>query len=217
MAIFESEVKTITSNEELVYGTLSDLRNLEQSKHLVPDNTIQNIEFYEDKCHFTVNPIGKIDLSIIDKQPYKLIKLGADNAPIDFHVNIHLNKTANNHTDLHVAGLFCAGSGSSFGSSPSSSYFIAISDSSSSSGDTSGSGSSGRHPDFRKTKASIEPAIAPDRCPSHEMDSLGKKGSISHTMVGQSHKTANQSIEGALYGQRHRAGRAQQTGRSERQ
>ncbi|MTK54383.1 SRPBCC family protein [Paludibacter sp.] len=102
MATFESTVKTITSNEEQVYGTLSDLRNLEQSKHMVPGNTIQDIEFYEDKCHFTVNPIGKIDLSIIDKQPYKLIKLGADNAPIDFHVNIHLNKADDNQTNLHV-------------------------------------------------------------------------------------------------------------------
>lgn len=102
MATFESEIKTVFSNEEVVYGTLSDLRNLEQSKHLVPDNTIQNIEFYEDKCHFTVNPIGKIDLSIVEKQPYNLIKLGADNAPIDFHVNIHLRKTDNNQTGLQV-------------------------------------------------------------------------------------------------------------------
>lgn len=102
MATFESEMKTIFSTEEVVYETLSDLRNLEQSKHLIPDNTIQNIEFYEDKCHFTVNPIGKIDLSVVEKQPYNLIKLGADNAPIDFHVNIHLRKTDNNQTGLHV-------------------------------------------------------------------------------------------------------------------
>jgi hypothetical protein len=102
MATFESAVKTITSSEEEIYETLSDLRNLEQSKHLVPESAIQDIEFYEDKCHFTVNPIGKIDLSIIDKQPNKLIKLGANNAPIDFHVNIHLNRASDNQTNLHV-------------------------------------------------------------------------------------------------------------------
>lgn len=102
MATFESEITTISSNEEVVYGTLSDLRNLEQSKHLVPDSAIQNIEFYEDKCHFTVHPIGKIDLSIVEKQPYNLIKLGADNAPIDFHVTIHIKKTGDNQTGLQV-------------------------------------------------------------------------------------------------------------------
>jgi hypothetical protein len=102
MVTFESEIKTISSNEELVYGTLSDLRNLEQSKHLVPENAIQDIEFYKDMCHFTVNPIGKIDLAIIEKRPYSLIKLGADNAPIDFHVNIHLRKKSDSQTNLHV-------------------------------------------------------------------------------------------------------------------
>lgn len=102
MATFESEIKTISSNEELVYGILSDLRNLEQSKHLIPENTIQNIEFYEDKCLFTVNPIGTIDLSVKEKRPFSLIKLGADNSPIDFHVDIHLRKVPGNHTHLHV-------------------------------------------------------------------------------------------------------------------
>lgn len=102
MATFESEIKTISFNEEMVYGTLSDLRNLEQSKHLIPQNTIQDIEFYEDKCLFTINPLGTIALSIVEKKPHSLIKLGADNSPIDFHVDIHLRKVSGEHTHLHV-------------------------------------------------------------------------------------------------------------------
>jgi carbon monoxide dehydrogenase subunit G len=102
MTTFESAVKTITSTEETVFGTLSDLRNLEKSKHLLPANTIQDLEFHENRCLFSVNPIGKIGLSIVEREPSKMIKFGSDDAPIDFNLWIHLNETTANDTQMQV-------------------------------------------------------------------------------------------------------------------
>jgi hypothetical protein len=102
MTLFESAIKSITSTEETVFGTLSDLRNLEKSKHLLPSNSIQDLEFHEDKCEFSVNPIGKIGLSIVEREPSKMIKFGSDDAPVDFNLWIHLNEIAENDTQMQV-------------------------------------------------------------------------------------------------------------------
>jgi len=102
MTTFESAIKTITSTEETIFGTLSDLRNLENSRHLLPSNSISDLEFHENKCQFSVNPIGKIELSIVEREPSKMIKFGSDDAPIDFNLWIHLNEVANNDTQMQV-------------------------------------------------------------------------------------------------------------------
>jgi carbon monoxide dehydrogenase subunit G len=102
MTTFESAVKTIASNRQSVYETLSDLRNLEQSKHLVPSGSVQDIEFHEDKCYFSVNPIGRIELSVVEKEPFGLVKLGSQSAPVDFHVSILLQEAAAMQTALQV-------------------------------------------------------------------------------------------------------------------
>ncbi|MEI7676628.1 MAG: SRPBCC family protein [Bacteroidales bacterium] len=98
MSKFESEIKTINSNINNVFEKLSDLSNLEKVKDKIPQDKLQDIEFDADSFRFTVNPVGKIGLRIIEKEVPKTIKFKSEHAPIDFFVWIQLKETAENET-----------------------------------------------------------------------------------------------------------------------
>ena len=98
MSKFESEIKTINRNINNVFEKLSDLSNLEKVKDKIPQDKLQDIEFDADSFRFTVNPVGKIGLRIIEKEVPKTIKFKSEHAPIDFFVWIQLKETAENET-----------------------------------------------------------------------------------------------------------------------
>ncbi|MBB3187787.1 hypothetical protein [Microbacter margulisiae] len=90
MTLYKSDIQLVDSTPQLVFDTLSDLRNLENSRHLIPENSIQDVEFHEDKCLFSIPPLGKIELYIQEKIPATAIRFNSDNAPIDFHLIINI-------------------------------------------------------------------------------------------------------------------------------
>lgn len=98
MSKFESEIKTIPSNINNVFAKLSDLTNLEQVKDKIPQDKLKNIEFDADSLRFTVDPVGKVGLRIIEKEAPKTIKFKSELAPIDFFVWIQLKETEPNET-----------------------------------------------------------------------------------------------------------------------
>lgn len=103
MTLFKSDIKRIASTPEIVYETLSDLRNLENSRHLIPENSIKDVEFHEDKCVFSIPPLGKIELAVRERTPVTSIQFSSDDAPIDFHLIIHLQPLdEDKHTQLQV-------------------------------------------------------------------------------------------------------------------
>lgn len=67
-----SKIKTIRQDEDKIYGFLSDLRNLDE---LVPPDKIQNWKSSADSCHFDVSGIGSLGMQIMEKEPYKLVKV----------------------------------------------------------------------------------------------------------------------------------------------
>ena len=95
---YESEVKYIASRQEHVYNHLSNLKNLEplfDPNRLTelkkqypesPDIKLDNFRATADECSFSINPIGKIGVQIIEREPSKLIKL-TGNQSIPFQVN----------------------------------------------------------------------------------------------------------------------------------
>ena len=93
MTTYESKVTHLHSPIEQAYATLSDLRNLEQFKDRLPSDKIQDISFTEDACHFTISPIGRVALVIVDREPNKTIKFAAENIPTEFNLWIQLLPT----------------------------------------------------------------------------------------------------------------------------
>ena len=68
----ESKIGLIDSTDERIYNFLTDFNNF---KHLIPEDKVENWESDENSCSFSINPIGETGVKIIEKEPYKLIKL----------------------------------------------------------------------------------------------------------------------------------------------
>jgi carbon monoxide dehydrogenase subunit G len=92
MTEFTSEIKTLPHSEQTVYEVLSDLNNLEKLKDKIPQDKIKDFSFDRDSCTFSVDPIGKVRFSIIDREPSKTIKFAAEQLPVEVNMWIQLKE-----------------------------------------------------------------------------------------------------------------------------
>ncbi|MGI6815089.1 SRPBCC family protein [Bacteroides sp. KG123] len=90
MTKFESGVKNIQASQEAVYQKLSDLNNLEKVKERLPEDKVKNLSFDADSMTVEVNPVGKITLRIVEKEPFKCIKFETAASPLPFNLWIQL-------------------------------------------------------------------------------------------------------------------------------
>ena len=100
---YVSDVKTLSWSSEVVYDRLSNLEflnflfnpdNLEKAKKQMGNKADKlNIEDFSadrDSCSFTISPVGKIGLRIIEREELKSIKITNDSGPIDFTIWVQL-------------------------------------------------------------------------------------------------------------------------------
>ncbi len=85
-----------------VFETLSDLSNLERMKDKIPQEKISDFTFDKDSCSFSINPVGKVKFSIIEREPNKTIKFKADESPIDVTMWIQLKQVDENDTRMKL-------------------------------------------------------------------------------------------------------------------
>lgn len=90
MTKFESSVKVIPYSQERVYNKLSDLSNLEAIKDRLPQDKVQDLSFDSDTLSFSVSPVGKLTLQIVEREPSKCVKLATTNSPLPFNMWIQL-------------------------------------------------------------------------------------------------------------------------------
>ena len=102
MAEFISEIKTIPHNEADIFEMLSDLSNLERMKDKIPQEKFSDFSFDKDSCSFSVNPVGKIKFSIIEREPNKTIKFKANESPVDVTMWIQLKQVDENDTKMKL-------------------------------------------------------------------------------------------------------------------
>lgn len=102
MSNFESSVKVIPYSQERVYNKLSDLSNLEAVKDRLPQDKVQDLSFDSDTLSFSVPPVGQLTLQIIEREPYKCIKLATTNSPIPFNMWIQLVETGEEECKMKV-------------------------------------------------------------------------------------------------------------------
>ncbi|MFM2292598.1 MAG: hypothetical protein RIS29_2411 [Bacteroidota bacterium] len=103
MTTYESDIKTISSNEEVVFGILSDLNNLKklQDNPALADK-VKDLKFDTDSCSFSVDPVGKVGFKIIEREPFKTIKFESENSPVKVNVWIQLKQVEENDTKLKL-------------------------------------------------------------------------------------------------------------------
>lgn len=101
MTTYESDIKTISSNEEVVFAILSDLNNLRKFADN-PDfsSKVKDLQFDADSCSFAVDGLGRIGFRIVEREPYKTIKFESEHAPVK--VNAWIQLKASGDTDTHM-------------------------------------------------------------------------------------------------------------------
>jgi carbon monoxide dehydrogenase subunit G len=72
---FESKVGKVSLPEEKIYNFLSNFNNL---KTYIPADKVSNWQSDGDTCSFSVNGMGNVTLRIIEKEPFKLLKITGD-------------------------------------------------------------------------------------------------------------------------------------------
>jgi len=103
MTTYESEIKTISSSEEMVFGILSDLRNLEKLKENPSlKDKAKDLEFDADSCSFSVDGFGKMGFRIVERQAFNTLKFVSEKAPVEINVWVQLMKLSENKTDIKL-------------------------------------------------------------------------------------------------------------------
>jgi len=102
MTDFISEIKTIPYGNRIVFETLADLNNLEKVKDRIPSDKIEDFTFDSDSCSFSIQPVGKIRFSIVDREPLKTIKFTADQSPVEVNMWIQLKETGEKETKMKL-------------------------------------------------------------------------------------------------------------------
>ncbi len=96
----ESKIGKINQKDERIYTFLTDFNNF---KDLIPQDKVQNWQSDENSCRFTVNPIGETGIQIIEKEPFKLIKLkGIEESKFDFTFWIQLKQMEESDTRIKL-------------------------------------------------------------------------------------------------------------------
>jgi carbon monoxide dehydrogenase subunit G len=103
MTTYESDIKTISSNEEVVFGILSDLNNLKKILDNAPSTEqVKDLQFDTDSCSFAVEGFGRVGFRIIEREPFKTIKLHSEKAPINVNLWVQLKQRAENDTQMKL-------------------------------------------------------------------------------------------------------------------
>jgi len=100
---YVSEPKEINYSPELVFTKLSNLKNLEQFvseekleelKNKGVDTKgfkLEDFSASEDRCSFSISPVGNVGIEIIERDPFKTIKFQGEKSvpfPVTFWVQL---------------------------------------------------------------------------------------------------------------------------------
>ncbi|MBN1599485.1 MAG: SRPBCC family protein [Bacteroidales bacterium] len=96
----ESRIGKIEKPDKKIYEFLTNFNNF---KNLVPEDKVSNWYSDENECRFTVNPIGETGVKIVEKEPYKLIKLTSlEQSQYNFIFWVQLKSIEENGTRLKI-------------------------------------------------------------------------------------------------------------------
>ncbi len=96
----ESRIGKVEANQERVYTLLSDFTNLGS---FVPPDQVSDFKSDADSCSFTVAKIGKFGMRVVEREPFKLVKIANDeNVPFQFFMWIQIKEMAANDSRVKV-------------------------------------------------------------------------------------------------------------------
>ncbi len=108
MTTYESEIRTISQSQETVFNTLSDLTNLQKIQNTdfegkkVSGEYFKDISFDKDSVQFSIPGIGQVGFRIINLEPFKTIKLEAENSPVSANGWIQVAPVSENVSKIKI-------------------------------------------------------------------------------------------------------------------
>lgn len=95
-----SRIGKIQTTEEKVFNLISDFNNLQT--FALPE-TVKDFTCDADNCSFAFDKIGKFSMQIIEREPYKLVKIMGDGGmPFSFNLWIQLKQLKEIDTRVKV-------------------------------------------------------------------------------------------------------------------
>lgn len=103
MTTYQSDIKTISSSEEVVFNILSDLNNLSRIASM-PDvsEKVKDLSFDYDSCSFQVEQVGKVGFRVIEREAFKTIKFESEFVPVKVNAWIQLKQVDENDTKMKL-------------------------------------------------------------------------------------------------------------------
>lgn len=95
-----SKIGIINLTDEQIFTFLSDFNNL---KTIIPADKVSDFTSTSDSCQFTIAGFGKAGIKIIEKDPFKLIKIASEKGTlVNFNFWIELNPIDETNTSTSI-------------------------------------------------------------------------------------------------------------------
>lgn len=84
-----------------LYYFIADFRNF---NNFIPGEKVSDWEADNDQCSFRMDLLGRVSLSIIEKEPHKLVKIVSDPAVSQYNFNlwVQLREVGTNDTRIRI-------------------------------------------------------------------------------------------------------------------
>jgi carbon monoxide dehydrogenase subunit G len=100
---YESKIVSSTSSAAQIYNVLSNLKNIERVKDLIPKDKIQEMEISEDQIRIKVDGLGqKLTIAIIERVENDMVKFGLEGIPMQANLWIQLKEIADSDTRIKL-------------------------------------------------------------------------------------------------------------------
>ena len=107
MKRIESSVKHIPYSQEQVYAKVSDLSNIKTLIDRIPEDkregiNLENLECTPDRISTVAQPVGKVEIAIVSRDPFKCVKLESTESPIKLYMWIQIVSTGENNCKIKL-------------------------------------------------------------------------------------------------------------------
>lgn len=100
---YESKITKSACNADTIFSVISDLRNLEKVRDLIPEDKVKDMEFDDDCARFKVDGLGqKVCIRIQEREPQKTVKFGVEDIPVAANLWIQLKQVEEHDTRLRL-------------------------------------------------------------------------------------------------------------------
>ena len=103
MSTYESKITSSPYSAEQIYCVLSNLKNLERVRDLIPKDKIQEMDIESDYVRVKVDGLGqKLTIAIVDRIENDTVKFGIEGVPVEANFWIQLKQVSASDTRIRL-------------------------------------------------------------------------------------------------------------------